>query len=93
MEEKDIERCNQLIKVEHTNWIGINNQLAIKHLLENYKKDEKVIETMADSIELQQYSNIDTTNLKAICKELNCNKKCDLVNKNCIIDYFRKKCE
>jgi hypothetical protein len=28
-----IERCNQLIKVEHANWIGISNQVAIETVL------------------------------------------------------------
>jgi hypothetical protein len=32
-EEKAIERCNQLIKVEHANWIGISNQVAIETVL------------------------------------------------------------
>lgn len=32
--EKDVERCKQLIRKEHANWIGISNQLAIKHILE-----------------------------------------------------------
>lgn len=31
--EKDIERCEQLTKPEHANWIGISNQLAISHIL------------------------------------------------------------
>ena len=32
--EKDIERCEELIKTEHANWIGISNQLAIAHILD-----------------------------------------------------------
>ena len=31
--EDDVKRCNELIKVEHANWIGISNQLAISHIL------------------------------------------------------------
>lgn len=29
-EEEIIERCNELIKEEHCNWIGISNQKAIE---------------------------------------------------------------
>ena len=45
--EKDVERCKQLIRKEHANWIGISNQLAIKHILEElkqYKKKTKELE-------------------------------------------------
>ena len=56
-------------------------------------EDEKVINAMAESIELQQYANVDTTDLSGVCEELNCNKKCDLVEEKCIIKFFRKRCE
>ena len=39
--EKDIKRCEQLIKPEHANWIGISNQLAIAHLIERIKELEE----------------------------------------------------
>ena len=39
--DKDIERCKELIKTEHSNWIGMSNQDAISNvLLELDKKDE-----------------------------------------------------
>lgn len=39
--DKDIERCKELIKTEHSNWIGMCNQDAISNvLLELDKKDE-----------------------------------------------------
>ena len=38
--EKDIKRCEELIKPEHANWIGISNQLAIAHVLERIKELE-----------------------------------------------------
>ena len=44
-------------------------------------KSRKVIDLMAQNIELQQFANIDITNLDLICKKLQCNKKCRLVNK------------
>lgn len=39
--EKAKERCNQLIKVEHANWIGISNQIAITTVLNYIKELEK----------------------------------------------------
>lgn len=39
--EKDIKRCEQLIKSEHASWIGISNQLAIAHLIEKIKELEE----------------------------------------------------
>ena len=38
--EKDIKRCEQLIKPEHANWIGISNQLAIAHIVDKVKELE-----------------------------------------------------
>lgn len=46
-EEKAVERCNQLIKVEHANWIGISNQVAIEIVLNELKKKDKIINEMA----------------------------------------------
>ena len=40
--EEDIKRCEQLIKPEHANWIGISNQLAIAHLIERIKELEEI---------------------------------------------------
>ena len=31
--DKDIERCKELIKEEHSNWIGLTNQEAIENVL------------------------------------------------------------
>ena len=39
--KKDIERCEQLIKSEHANWIGISNQLAIAHIVDRIKELEE----------------------------------------------------
>ena len=35
--EEDIERCKELIKDKHKEWIGITNQKAIENLLNAYK--------------------------------------------------------
>ena len=39
--EKDIKRCEELIKKEHANWIGISNQLAIAHVVDRVKELEE----------------------------------------------------
>ena len=49
-EEKAIERCNQLIKVEHANWIGISNQKAIGTVLKELEKKDKIIDEIAGEI-------------------------------------------
>ena len=38
--EKDIKRCEELIKPEHANWIGISNQSAIAHVVDRVKELE-----------------------------------------------------
>lgn len=44
--EDDVKRCNELIKVEHANWIGISNQLAISHILAEREQMLKAINTV-----------------------------------------------
>ena len=44
--EKDIKRCEQLIKPEHANWIGISNQLAIAHVVDRVKEVENDLTTV-----------------------------------------------
>ena len=39
--EEDIKRCEELIKPEHANWIGISNQLAIAHVVDRIKELKK----------------------------------------------------
>ena len=50
---EEIKRCEQLIKPEHANWIGISNQLAIAHLIEKIKELEE--ENKKKSIEIICY--------------------------------------
>ena len=45
-EKKAIERCNQLRQVEHANWIGISNQLAIITVLNLIEKQQEEIEQL-----------------------------------------------
>ena len=46
--EEDVKRCNELTKVEHANWIGISNQLAISHILAERKQDKKKIKELEE---------------------------------------------
>ena len=48
--EKATERCNQLTKPEHANWIGISNQIAIATVLSELEKKEAIINEMAKTI-------------------------------------------
>lgn len=43
-QEKAIERCEELIKPENANWIGISNQEAIRELVNKLKEKDKEIE-------------------------------------------------
>lgn len=42
--EEDIKRCEQLTRPEHASWIGISNQLAILHVLEEYTRQKQINE-------------------------------------------------
>ena len=42
--EEDIKRCEQLTRPEHASWIGISNQLAILHVLEEYTIQKQINE-------------------------------------------------
>ena len=56
--EKDIKRCEQLIKPEHASWIGISNQLAIAHLIEKTKEleeENKIYVLNGDNAKLEIY--------------------------------------
>lgn len=46
--EKDIKRCEELIKPEHANWIGISNQLAIAHVVDKVKELEAKQKAMCE---------------------------------------------
>lgn len=57
--EDAIKRCKELIKPEHSNWIGLTNQSAIKIVLGN-------LEALAD---MQRTTNIELDNAKKINEE------------------------
>ena len=53
--EKDIKRCEQLIKPEHANWIGISNQLAIAHLIKKIKELEEENKKLKEKIDVTNW--------------------------------------
>lgn len=59
--EKDIKRCEELIKPEHANWIEISNQLAIAHVVDRVKELEAKLEFKnwgdLDNIQFEEYMN------------------------------------
>lgn len=71
--EKDIKRCKELIKVEHANWIGISNQLAIAHILEHIEQLEtdkqKLIEIL-DKYEHVEANEDNAVSMYAEFKEI-----------------------
>ena len=96
-EKKAIERLEEQLNFWKKQNIKNSDCEIILNLItklqkENEEKD-KQIDLMAENIELQQYANIDTSNLDLVCEKLDCNKKCKLVKKNCIKQYFERKVE
>lgn len=80
--EKATERCNQLIKQEHANWIGISNQVAIIRVLNELEKKEAIINEMAKHIHLSgDYE----------CLNKECEDDGDISCEDCIKEYFYKK--
>ena len=74
--EKDIKRCEELIKPEHANWIGISNQLAIAHVVDRAKEVENDLTTAY----LKGYADAEEKHKKRI-KELEEEKKTILNSK------------
>ena len=67
--EQATERCNQLIKAEHANWIGISNQIAIETVLSELEKKEAIINEMAKTINKEYYKDIIENYTKKVEKE------------------------
>ena len=53
-EEKAIDRCNELIKPKHANWIGLSNQNAIETVLNMLKEKDKEINRKSSTIKALQ---------------------------------------
>lgn len=67
-EEKAIERCNKLIEIEHSNWIGITNQKAIETVLNMLKENsaeiqQKNTELAEKNAEIEKYKKLLADNL------------------------------
>lgn len=67
-EEKAIERCNQLTKLEHANWIGISNQKAIKTILSLIQKQQEEIDSLKDIKEIAERKVTDLRKIKQVDK-------------------------
>ena len=81
--DKDIKRCKELIKTEHSNWIGMTNQDAISNVLSDRETWKKIAEKLADKlVEIED-------GCKHIPSEI-CNKYSNGRCKQCIIDWARK---
>ena len=93
----DLDTVLSLIKEQQEEIEGVKDkEVLIKRYFKKcdlIKQKDKQIDLMADNIELQQYANIDTSDLDLICESLNCNKKCELIKKDCIKQYFERKVE
>lgn len=70
--EENIKRCEQLIKPEHANWIGISNQLAIAHLIERIRELEE------ENVTLRKANNI----TKDLTKEVKIEDITHVMNKS-----------
>lgn len=97
--EQATERCNQLIKAEHANWIGISNQIAIGTVLSELERLKKY-----ENLEWQEFNELAVKDkiIDLMAKELSklnyiqyCNaNNCDYppCNKEkCIKEYFTNK--
>ena len=82
--EEKIKRCEELIKPEHSGWIGISNQLAIGAILNELDNKDKVIDMMAKYIRAGDIDeDICITETECISENLQC--------ENCIKEYFNNK--
>ena len=70
--DKDIERCKELIKTEHSNWIGMSNQEAIENVLKELEKEKA--KNLELNIELKTFKQ-SNKNLLAKKSELETWKK------------------
>lgn len=89
-DKEAIERCNELIKVEHANWIGISNQKAIETVLNLIQTQDKIIDLMGKYI-----SDLDIDEdicMKNVVNTEICNEEYSNC-KECIKEYFLNKVE
>lgn len=88
--EKAKNRCNELIKVEHANWIGISNQEAIDVVLNELDKDDNIISDLQNEVTLKQ-CELDKKDkiINAMAEQLTT----PVNGIDWVIDYFTKKAE
>ena len=67
--EKDMKRCEELIKKEHANWIGTSNQLAIAHVVDRVKELEEENKKYIVQLTDEQYRNLVDVIRKEVKKE------------------------
>ena len=58
--DKDINRCKELIKDKHKEWIGMTNQKAIENVLKKYEE----LKVLEDDIQDKRIAYIDTPEFK-----------------------------
>ena len=77
--EKEIKRCEQLIKPEHANWIGISNQLAIAHLIDRIKELEA-------KLEFKKWGDLDNTQFEEYVSQFVPKQKVKDLKESVILD-------
>ena len=88
--EKDIKRCEELIKPEHANWIGISNQLAMAHVVDRVKELEEENKRKDTFVEMAK-KVIENSILKQEVKELIKNETINISGFECIaVEDIRK---
>lgn len=102
--DKDIERCKELIKTEHSNWIGMSNQDAIENVLSELEsrisKEEKMKDLISKlKIELETYKKIAeklAEELDKVTEEFTREEyyeDYEFCNHRCCIENFNIKCK
>ena len=84
--EKDIKRCEELIKKEHANWIGISNQLAIAHVVDRVKELEEETEELKQALARNIAKNF-TSSMKESAKS---KEDLEMLNKGWQIELEKK---
>lgn len=87
--EEDINRCNKLTETTNANWIGISNQLAIKHILSDYKRvlkenEEKTTILLAGAEKVKQLEKEN----KKLKEDRNNNNEMVALARNEVLNYM-----
>lgn len=76
--EEDINRCSKLVEPTNAGWIGLSNQLAIRHILSDYKRVLEINEVLLKENEELTISNKE---IDKECSRLE-KKEVELINEN-----------